>query len=89
MKSLYESALSGITSMLDNEYYDDLIEQTEKSFDEMTKNTEKYWDELIKGLENYKSRWEELAELEENAKLMATLKELGIEAEDILGMPEE
>lgn len=55
----------------------------------MIKNTEKYWDELIKGLENYKSRWEELAELEENAKLMATLKELGIETEDILGMSEE
>lgn len=89
--NLLEEQKDSIDEQIDqiNEYYDNLIEQTEKSFDEMIKNTEKYWDELIKGLENYKSRWEELAELEENAKLMATLKELGIETEDILGMSEE
>lgn len=88
---LLEEQKDNIDEQIDkiNDYYDKLIEQTEKSFDEMIKNTEKYWDELIKGLENYKSRWEELAELEENAKLMATLKELGIATEDVLGMSEE
>lgn len=88
---LLEEQKDNIDGQIDkiNDYYDKLIEQTEKSFDEMIKNTEKYWDELIKGLEDYKSRWEELAELEENAKLMATLKELGITTEDVLGMSEE
>lgn len=89
--NLLEEQKDSIDEQIDqiNEYYDNLIEQTEKSFDEMIKNTEKYWDELIKGLENYKTRWEELSQIEENAKLIATLRELGIETEDILGMSEE
>lgn len=72
-----------------NEYYDGMIENTEKMFDDMIKNTEKYWDSLIKGMEDYKSRWEELAEMEETAKLMSTLEQLGISTEDVLNMSGE
>lgn len=72
-----------------NEYYDEMIENTEKMFDDMIKNTEKYWDSLIKGMEDYKSRWEELAEMEETAKLMSTLEQLGISTEDVLNMSGE
>lgn len=72
-----------------NEYYDEMIENTEKMFDDMIKNTEKYWDSLIKGMEDYKSRWEELAEMEETAKLISTLEQLGISTEDVLNMSGE
>lgn len=72
-----------------NEYYDEMIENTEKMFDDMIKNTEKYWDSLIKDMEDYKSRWEELAEMEETAKLMSTLEQLGISTEDVLNMSGE
>lgn len=90
-KDAINDQIDSIEEQIDsiNEYYDNLIEQTEKSFDEMIKNTEKYWDNLIKGLENYKSRWEELAELEENAKLISLLEQLGISTQDILGMSGE
>ena len=58
-----------------NEYYGKLIEETGK-----------YWDSLIKGLEEYKSRWQELADIEEQAKMEAMLRNLGITTEDILSM---
>ena len=61
-----------------NEYYDKLIEQTEA-----------YYDALIKGLEEYRSRWEELGEIEEQAKMQAKLKELGISVDDITNMSED
>ena len=72
-----------------NEYYEEMIENTEKMFDEMIRNTEEYWDSLIKSMEDYRSRWEELAELEETAKLMSTLEQLGISTEEILNMSGE
>lgn len=77
---LLEEEKNAIEEMIDksNSYFDGLIEQTRA-----------YYDSLVEGLSNYKSRWEELAEIEENAKLMATLKELGITTEDVLGMSEE
>ena len=83
-----------------NEYYDELIKNTEKMYDQMIKDTEKmydqmireaekYWDSMIEGLEKYKSRFEELAELEENAKVIDGLKKLGITTEDIMNMSAE
>ena len=60
-----------------NEYYDNLIKQTEK-----------YWDTLIDGLEQQKSKWEELAEIKEIANAYALIQEageeLGYSVEDIL-----
>ena len=61
-----------------NDYYAQLIEDTEN-----------YWDSLIESLEEYKSRWEELSEIEENAKLIVALRKLGIETDDILNMSGE
>lgn len=61
-----------------NEYYDKLIEQTEKQFDAM-----------ISGLENTKSRWEELAELEEQAEMEAAPRQFGWTTESVLSMSDE
>lgn len=68
---------------------DEQIDQINEQYDKLISDTEKYWDNLIQGMEDYKSRWEELAEIEENAKLISTLRQLGIETDDILGMSEE
>ena len=68
-----------IQEMLDasNEYYDKLIKQQEKM-----------WDSMIKNLENQKSKWEELAEIQEIAEAYSTVesvfKDLGYSVEDVL-----
>lgn len=77
----------GINETID--LLDKQIDQINDYYDKLIADTEKYWDNLIKGLQDYKSRWEELAEIEENAKLISTLKQLGIEVDDVLGMSEE
>lgn len=61
-----------------NEYYDNLIEQTEKQFDAM-----------IRALEETKSRWDELAELEEQAEMEAALRQFGLTTKDVLNMSDE
>lgn len=68
---------------------DKQIDQINEYYDKLISDTEKYWDNLIKGMEDYKSRWEELGEIEENAKVIETLRALGIEVDDVLGMSEE
>lgn len=65
------------------------LEEQKDALDKMIDSTEEYWDSLIKGLENYKSRWEELKEIEERARIENDLKQLGISTEDILNMSEE
>lgn len=83
-----------------NDHYDELIKSTEKMYDQMIKDAEKYWDSLIKetesywdglikNVEEYKSRFEELAQLEENAKVIDGLKKLGYTTEDIMNMSAE
>ncbi len=72
-----------------SDYYDNLIEESESYYDQLIEDTESYWDSLINGLEEYQTRWEELADLEEEAKMNAALKELGMTTEDILNMSEE
>ena len=78
-------------SLLEKEI--DLLEErkdsTNEYYDKLIADTEKYWDELIKNMEDYKSRWEELAEIEERAKIISTLEQLGITTEDILNMSGE
>ena len=75
-----DDAIEGIDKQIDatNDHYDKLINQTEA-----------YYDSIIKGLENYKSRWEEIGEIEEQAKMQVALKNLGIETTDILNMSED
>ena len=75
-----EDAIDNIDKQIDsvNEHYDKLIKQTEA-----------YYDALIKGMEEYKSRWEELSEIEEQAKINVLLQELGITTDDVLNMSGE
>lgn len=84
---LLEERKDAINEQID--LLDKQIEQINKQYDKLISDTEKYWDDLIKGMEDYKSRWEELAEIEEQAKIIETLRSLGIETGDILNMSEE
>lgn len=59
-------------------YYDTLMEASDSYYDRLIKDTESYWAGLISGFEEYQIRWEELADLEENAKMNAALKEFSI-----------
>lgn len=68
---------------------DDLIDSTNDYYDGLIESTEKYWDGLIEGLEEYKSRWEELADIEEQAKMVSTIEQLGFSTENILAMSTE
>ena len=68
---------------------DVLIDSTNDYYDGLIESTEAYWDGLIENLEDYKSRWDELAELEENAKMQTAIEQLGYSTEDILSMSEE
>ena len=61
-----------------NQYYDQLIAQTEKHYDAM-----------VKGLEDYKSQFEALTDLLENAQLEASLSELGINMDALLSGSQE
>ena len=61
-----------------NDYYDKLIAGTEKQYDAM-----------VKGMEQYKSQFEELLDLFENARLEATLSELGVNMDALLNGSQE
>ena len=82
-----ENRKSGINENID--LLDKQIDQINDYYDKLIADTEKYWDNLISGIQDYKSRWEELGEIEENAKVIETLQALGIEVDDVLGMSEE
>ena len=82
-----EKEISGLEDVLDS--LDKQIEESNKYYDGLIKQTEAYYDNLIKGLEEYKSRWDEIGEIEEQAKIQVALKNLGIETTDILNMSEE
>ncbi len=61
-----------------NKHYDDLIAKEEQRYDAM-----------VKGLEDYKSQFEELTELLENAQMEATLMELGVNMDALLSGSQE
>lgn len=82
-----EKEISGLEDVLDS--LDKQIEESNKYYDGLIKQTEAYYDNLIKGLEEYKSRWNEIGEIEEQAKIQVALKNLGIETTDILNMSED
>ncbi len=71
------------------ELLDVRIDQINKQYDQLIAETESYWDSMISGMEDYKSRWQELSELEEQARLTSMLEQLGISTNDILGMSED
>ena len=89
-----KDAISEQMSLLDeetgriNDYYDDMIKDTEKYYNNLIEQQEKYWDSIIRGIEQTKSRYEELAEVEEVAKAFSYIQQvfgdLGYTVEDVL-----
>lgn len=67
---------------------DKQAESIEKYYDKLIKEQEKMFDSMIKNLENQKSKWEELAEIQEIAEAYAAVKQaaddLGYSVEDLL-----
>lgn len=82
-----EKEISALEDSIDN--IDDKIEEVNDHYDKLIEQTEQYWQSLINNLEAYKSRWEELAELKEQAEFQRQLEELGLSSVDILNMSEE
>ena len=62
-------------------------------FESMIKQTEAYYDKLIESLDKTKSRWEELADLKEEAEMKGKMEEIlsqyGVTADDVINMSEE
>ncbi|MCI9676966.1 MAG: phage tail tape measure protein, partial [Lachnospiraceae bacterium] len=81
-----EKEISGLNDAMD--ILDRKIEESGKYYDSLIDQAEKYWDSLIKGLEDYKLRWQELTEIEEQAKMETALRNLGITTDNILSMSE-
>ncbi len=81
-----QKEISGLQDTVDG--LDRKLEESARHYDSLIEQTEKYWDGLIQGLENYKSRWQELAGIEEQAKMEAALRNLGITSEDVLNLSE-
>lgn len=65
-----------------------LMDESNKYYDNLIKQQEKMWNSIIKGMEQNKSRWEELAEVEEIAKAFSYIQQvfgdLGYTVEDVL-----
>ncbi len=65
-----------------------LMDESNKYYDNLIKQQEKMWDSIIRGMEQNKSRWEELAEVEEIAKAFSYIQQvfgdLGYTVEDVL-----
>ncbi len=78
--------MSDLQDTMDN--LDRKIEESNLYYDSLIDQAETYWDSLIKGLEDYKTRWQELTEIEEQAKMETALKDLGITTEHLLSMSE-
>ena len=79
-KGLLEEQIDLLDKQADqiNKYYDNLIKQTESHYDAM-----------IKGMEDYKSQFEELTDLLEDAQMEAALSELGINMDALLSGSQE
>ena len=82
-----ENEIEDLEKVIDS--IDKQIEASNDHFDKLIEQTEKYYDNLIKGMEEYKSRWEEISEIEEQAKINVMLEELGITTDDVLNMSGE
>lgn len=81
-----QKEISGLNDIIDD--LDKKIEESNKYYDSLIEQAEKYWDSLIEGLKNYNSRWQELAKIEEQAKMEIALQKLGITTNDVLNMSE-
>mgnify|MGYP001026849852 CR=1 FL=1 len=65
-----------------------MIDESNKYYDNLIKQQEKMWDSMIKGMEQQKSKWEELADIQEIAEAYSAVQqvfgELGYSVEDVL-----
>ncbi|MCM1253245.1 MAG: phage tail tape measure protein [Clostridium sp.] len=70
-----------------------LMDESNKYYDNLIKQQEKMWDSMIKGLEQQKSKWEELADIQEIAEAFSAIEqvfgEMGYTVEDILNGNEQ
>ena len=65
-----------------------MLDESNKYYDNLIKQQEKMWDSMIKDMEQQKSRWEELADIQEVAEAYSAVQqvfgELGYSVEDVL-----
>lgn len=69
-------------------HYDALIQDAQTYYEGLVKQQEQYWDSVIKGMEQTKSRYEQLAEVEEIAQAFSYIQQvfgdIGYSVEDVL-----
>ncbi len=65
-----------------------MLDESNKYYDNMIKQQEKMWDSMIRNMEQQKSRWEELADIEQIAdaysKVQQVFGEMGYTVEEVL-----
>ena len=84
--SLLEKQKEAIQDQIDA--LDKQSENIEKYYSKLISEQEKYWDSMISNMEKQKSKWEELAEVEEIAKAYSAIEQvfgdMGYTVQDIL-----
>lgn len=95
---VYEDLNDKIDDTIDNlneqkDAIQDMIDASNKYYDTLISEQEKYWDSMIKNMEKQKSKWEELAEIEEIAKAYSAIEQvfgdMGYTVQDILNGNEQ
>lgn len=65
-----------------------MLDESNKYYDNLIKQQEKMWDSMIKGMEQQKSKWEELADIQQIAEAFSAVQqvfgEMGYSVEDVL-----
>lgn len=65
-----------------------MLDGSNKFYDNLIKQQEKMWDSMIKGMEQQKSKWEELADIQQIAEAFSAVQqvfgEMGYSVEDVL-----
>jgi len=72
----------------EQERIQELMDASDMYYDNLIRQQENYWESMIRGMERQKSRWEELAEVEEIAEAYSRVQqvfgEMGYTVEDVL-----
>lgn len=71
----------------------EMLDASNEKFDKMIEQTENYFDSLIDGINKYAEQWKELADMEEQAKMMSDIEELlallGYSLDDVMNTSDE
>lgn len=90
-KGAFEDQIDGLEKQKDA--IEKMKDASNDYFESMIKQTETYYDKLIESLDKTKSRWEELADLKEEAEMKGKMEEIlsqyGVTADDVVNMSEE